>query len=187
LDPLAPGRRTGYAIDALAAREYEAAIREAEVALSLEGQLTWPREIIGQSLLLLGRADECAENNLRSHLAIWAICLREVGRVEEAEAAIDSTAALLRGGGETEVSDLALLRDLTAYHAWTGQVEEAVQWLEAVFRLSPFGLDYRVLVSGLFDRVLEDARFRSKLEELQQQAWDRVFRSSLTETPGSRG
>ena len=45
IDPLAPGRRVGFALDAIAARRYDLVVREAQRALALEPTLAVPRFI----------------------------------------------------------------------------------------------------------------------------------------------
>lgn len=181
LDPVAPGRRTGFALDALAAREYGRALTEAGVALTLQPSLLWPRQIAGTALLLSGRAPECVESELVEPIpALRAMCLHEIGRVEEAERAIDSLAALVLSpqGFDPELSPARAIQDLAAYFAWTGETFEATRWLEVAFELSPFGLDHRILVSGLFDKAMADPGFSSRLLQLREQAWSRVLRES---------
>ncbi|MFH1764291.1 MAG: hypothetical protein ABIF09_08875 [Gemmatimonadota bacterium] len=181
LDPVAPGRRTGFALDALAAQEYGRAITEAERALTLEPSLLWPRQIAGTALLLSGRAQECVDSELVEPVpALRALCLYEIGRVEEAEGVIDSLTALVRSprGLGPEVSLARMIQDLAGYFAWTGEISEATRWLEEAYEASPFGVDYRFLVSGLFDKAMGDPGFSSRLSQLREQAWSRVFRGS---------
>ena len=175
LDPIAPGRRVGYSASAVAARRYELAWQQNQRAIQLQPGIAGPVEFgrVG-ILLLLGRADECGTLDV-SLTALEAMCLHEVGRVEEAEAMIDAvvvSAGLSNRAAHAEA--------LVSYYAWTGQVQEALRWLERTLELVPatttlFGLD-----GGQWDPVLDiDGELvRTEIERLVGKAYARVLRES---------
>ncbi len=172
LDPLAAGRRVGFAVNALAAREYEEARREASTARALAPALGLPRALEARALLLLGRPDDCLELDLSPFPAMEAICVHEAGREAEARNRIDALAAGFLEGSVGQSAGLA--RDLATYHAWTGQSEEALRWTERAFALSPDGVDFRHVQSGLFDRVLSEPTFAAGWDRLKEETWSRV-------------
>lgn len=176
LDPLAPGRRNGFAVDALGARRYGVAIREADQALLLAPELAYPRVVKAMALLLQGRADACLEVDLENRRGIHAACLHELGRVDEARAVADSLEGVLEGRpeGRHPLADLATIEDLSMYYAWTGAADPALQWLRRAFEHSPNGLDFRFYASGVFDRVRRESGFEEEVAELRAEAWRKV-------------
>ena len=50
------------------------------------------------------------------------------------------------------------------YYAWVGDVDESLHWYE----VAPRVVWPRMLRSGLFDRVRDDARFRAGIERLTE-------------------
>ncbi|HUH13133.1 MAG TPA: hypothetical protein VMK65_08480, partial [Longimicrobiales bacterium] len=174
LDPVAPGRRLGYALDALGSRRYDDALDAARWALELEPDLTRPRATAALALILLGRAGECLEMELGQYAALRAICLREAGQARQAETLIDSLAALGRAGGAVSPSHMA------AYHAHTGDPGRALEWVERAFARAPDGVDYRMVQSGIFDPVRQDRRLTRRIAELREGVWRRVEREART-------
>jgi TolB-like protein len=176
LDPIAPGRRVGFALDAMAARESELALEEAQNALAPQPSLALPSAIAAYAHLLLGRAEECLEQDLARMPAVRAACLHTVGRGEERPAAIDSLARLARSSGP-EMSAIArsgLAEDLAIYFAWIGDSEASLDWHERAFALSPNGVDFRLYDSGLFDRVRQTPGYDERVAEIWRAAWARV-------------
>src|SRR5947208_513592 len=53
---------------------------------------------------------------------------------------------------------------LGMYYAWVGDVDESLHWYE----VAPRVVWPRMLRSGLFDRVRDDARFRAGIERLTE-------------------
>jgi serine/threonine-protein kinase len=176
LDPIAPGRRVGFALDAMAARELELALEEARNALALQPSLTLPHAIAAYSQLLLGRAEDCLEQDLAGTPAVRAACSYTAGRGEESAGSIDSLAALARDSGP-EMSVIArsgLAEDLAIYFAWIGDSEASLEWHELAFDLSPNGVDFRLYDSGLFDRVRQTPGHDARVAGIWSAAWARV-------------
>ena len=180
LDPIAPGRRNGFALDALGGRHYDLALREARRALSLEPQLQLPKALEAISLLLLGEAEECLDLELGPRAGVRALCLHTLGRAEEAEALIDSLSAGVVGNSATDekLNDVVLVGEVASYYAWVGDVERAIDWLGRAYELSPSGLDFRIVYSGIFDPVRADPSFAGAWERLREEIWQRVREAS---------
>ncbi len=180
LDPLAPGRRTGFAFDALAARRHDLAAFEAQQALTLEPTLTVPKTLGALAHLLMDQPEQCAELARGGSPAVMAMCLHSQGETVEAARIVDSIrTAVEEGIRTTETSQRAIwipFRDLATYHAWTGDVERALSWLDRAFARSPNAVDFRIIESGIFDKVLADTRFRTGLENIRREVRNRVQR-----------
>ena len=176
LDPVAPGRRNGYALDALGARRYEDARREAHRSLVIQPGLSLPRALEAMALLLLERPVECLEVDLEIYPATRALCLHSIGREADATAVVDSIAARMdRGEGLSPTLDPApIYADLATYYAWVGNLEQTLRWTDRAYEASPFGVDYRYIQSALFDRVRDDPRFRELTQDRRQAVWRRV-------------
>jgi TolB-like protein/Tfp pilus assembly protein PilF len=166
LDPIAPGRDAGMGYNALAAGELEVALSAVDRAAVLEPDLLAPRIVRALALVLLDRADECLDLDLGPYDAIRAICLREAGQA----GAADSLIARVR---ESDGPRNAVLH-VASYFAWTGDAEEALNALARAYDNSPHGLDYRVVASGVFGPIREDAAFAEGLAYLRQDVWSRV-------------
>ena len=175
LDPIAPGRRVGFAIDALGARRYDLVLREARAALAIEPSLAIPRAWEGLALLLLGQPDRCLELGLEAFAGIRAMCLHAAGRTTEAERMIRASIEDFGDGAGTETVDAATIaEDVATYFAWTGDRDRAFRWLERAFEQSPDGVDFRYVQSGLFDRIRGDPAFQRRFEALRTAGWERV-------------
>jgi TolB-like protein len=181
LDPLSPARRTGLAYEALRAREYELAIDEARYARRMSSEVMLPRSIQALALLLSGRADECLELDLGPHAGLRAICLHDLGLIEQAEAITDSLRAALRAGEQVhpEFTNVIPAGDLAAYLAWTGSPGRAMHWIYRAYSMSPSGVDPRVLNSGVFENVLTNGSMRREVSGIQERIWARVQREVL--------
>ena len=161
LDPLAPGFHLSFSNAALVARRYDLALREARRAGVLEtAPLPLRIRFEGLALLLLGQPDECVALDLGSQSHVKAMCLEALGRHGEAAAIVDSLAAAVRAGG----ASWAAPEGLGMYYAWVGDVDASLHWYEAAPRV----VWPRMLRSGLFDRVRDDARFRAGLDRLTE-------------------
>jgi len=161
LDPLAPGFHLSFSNAALVVRRYDVALREARRAGVLEtAPLPLRIRFEGLALLLLGRAWECLALDLRSQPYLKAMCLEGLGRHREAAAIADSLAAAIRAGR----AGWAVPEGLGMYYAWVGDVDESLHWYE----VAPRVVWPRMLRSGLFDRVRDDARFRAGIERLTE-------------------
>ena len=176
LDPLAPGRRLGFAIDALVAGRYDLALQETRRATALQPDLFLPKVYEAVALLLLDRPEDCVMLDLGPRTAIDAMCLHSLGRVEEASAAIRALTADLEGGEEDELltGRAAVLADLGTYYAWIGDADASLEWIERAFEFSPSALDWRWYRLPLFDKVREDPKFQTRLQRLRETAWSRV-------------
>jgi TolB-like protein len=186
LDPLSPARRTGVAYEALRARDYDRAIREARAASSLSAEVILPRSIQALALLLSGRAEECLELDLGPHVGLRAICLHDTGRIDQAVVITDSLKAVLQSGGVAHpgFTNVIAAGDLAAYLSWTGAPERAMPWIHRAFALSPSGIDSRVLDSGVFEAVLANSQRRREVSEIRDRIWTRVQREVEDARPG---
>jgi serine/threonine protein kinase/tetratricopeptide (TPR) repeat protein len=181
LDPLAPGVRSAFSSVALAARRYNVAAQEAERVLALEPSLMRAHELQGLSNLLLGHAARCATLRRGPYVGVQAMCLYSLGRVREAAQIADSLRASFTAGtlGDSMFSPVIAAQGLAEYYAWTGNSEESLAWLERAYALSPVGGEYRVIASGLYDKVLNDPRFQAGLQRIHTRIYARVQRARL--------
>jgi serine/threonine-protein kinase len=175
LDPLALGTRITLSSLGLAARRYVVAEREAARTTALEPSLTRVSALQGLGNLLSGRPDRCAALPLGPYVGVRALCLHSLGRVREASQIADSLRARFTAGtrGDSVVNPVLAAWGLADYYAWTGNAEESLAWLERAYGISPLGED-PLIASGLYDKVLDDPRFKSGLQRLRAQVWDRV-------------
>jgi tetratricopeptide (TPR) repeat protein len=180
LDPVSPARRTGLAYEALRARDYGLAIREARTARSLNAEVILPRSIQALALLLSGRAEECLDLDLGPHAGLRAMCLHDVGRISQAEAITDSLRLGLRSGRHLHpgFTNVIAVGDLAAYQAWIGAPDLAMPWIHRAYALSPSGIDPRVLNSGVFESVLANPQMRREVSGIQDRIWARVQRET---------
>jgi hypothetical protein len=109
---------------------------------------------------------ECLDVDLGPYDAIRAICLREMAQAEAADSLI---ARVLESDGPRN----AVLH-VASYFAWTGDAEKTLAALARAYDDSPHGLDYRVVASGVFDPIREEAVFVEGLESLRRDVWSRV-------------
>ncbi len=176
LDPLSPARRTGLAYEALRARDYGLAIDQARTARSMGEEVILPRAIQALALLLSGRAEECLDVDLGPHAGIRAMCLHDLGRVEQAETIIDSLRATVQAGVQAhpDFTNAIPAGDLAAYLSWTGSPAQALPWVYRAYALSPSGIDPRVLESGVFGNLLADGQMRREVAEIRDRIWGRV-------------
>jgi tetratricopeptide (TPR) repeat protein len=178
LDPLAPGVRTGYASVAFAARRYDVAERQAARAAALEPSLTYAYGLQAIGRLLSGHAESCLAVNLGPYVGPRAMCLHALGRVREAAQLADSLRAAISTGAavDSTFSPVLATRGLAEYFAWIGRVEESVAWMRRGFALSPLGEDFRLVASGVYDKVRADPRFQASLERARIFTYERVQR-----------
>jgi len=176
LDPIAPGRRVGIALDAFAAREHQVALEEARGALAVQPGLVLPNVIAAYALLLLRRPAECLELDLPAESLPRAACLYAVGQEEAAAAIVTRASEAARGGGPA-LSDVAradLAEGLAIYYARVGDADATLEWHDLAFSLSPDGVDFRLYQGGLFDEVRRTAGFEERVEDTWRSAWATV-------------
>jgi serine/threonine-protein kinase len=179
LDPLSPARRLSLAYAAFPLGQYDVVIEEARRATELEPELTTSRALEGRALLLSGQAQDCVTIELGPHEGVRAACLWSLGRRGEAQAIVDSLTRFVRTGHVDSVyTDVVRVEDLACYYAWVGDRERALQWLAEAYRLSPIGVDHRVLQSALFDRVRRDPDAKRRMDQLTSEIWPRVQASA---------
>lgn len=166
LDPIAPGRDSGLGYNALAAGDIELALNAAQRASVLQPDLLAPRIIQAFALVLSSRSEDCVDLDLGSYEAVRAICLHSSGEAQEA-------ASLIRDVMETEGPRNARLH-VASYLAWIGDARGAAEALGQAYEDSPHGLDYRVIASGIFDPVRDDAALRAELERIETEVWERA-------------
>jgi eukaryotic-like serine/threonine-protein kinase len=176
LDPVAPGRRMGFAISALNFGDPAVALREARRAIQMEPTLLPPRAAEALALLLLDRPAECAELNLDPYVAIRALCFHTLGRRDDAKRLIDSltarvNAATRRGG---PFSDVVLGANLALYFAWTGDVDATLTWLRRAATITTAAAPFLYINSKVFDPVRTDPKFQAGLEQLKKETWQKV-------------
>jgi tetratricopeptide (TPR) repeat protein len=131
--------------------------------------------------LLSGNADRCAALSLGPYIGVRALCLHSLGRVREAAQIADSLRAAFTAGtvGDSNFSPVIAARGVAEYYAWTGNADQALAWLERAYAISPEGEDFRVIASGLYDKVRNDPRFQTGLQRIHTQIYDRVRRARL--------
>jgi serine/threonine-protein kinase len=185
LDPFSSGRHIAVAIWALQMRRYELAIAEAAAAGALEPALVLPQAVAARALLLSGDAARCLEFDLGPHAVIRAMCLRALGRAQEAKAIADSVAREVTADSlrDTLFSDVARVEDLASYHAMAGDVPFTISWVKRAYDLSPSGIDSWVLESALFDRVRDHPMFVSAVHVIRSRIWGRVRSESSGTIP----
>jgi len=176
LDPFSPARWLSLVYAAFPLGDYDVVIDAARRASELEPELTISRAMEGRAMLLSGRAEECAALDLGPHEGVRAACLESLGRHAEAKAIVDSLERVVHNGGEPEAvyTDVVRVEDLACYYAWMGDTEPALRWLAEAYRLSPIGVERRVLESALFDPVRRDPAAAARIDEITHAIWPRV-------------
>jgi len=169
LDPLAPGRRTGFAGNALILDRYELALREADRALALTPDLPVAEATRAIALLMLGRADECVSLQLGPFEGLRALCLHESGEIVEASALVDSLSGTVRAGTFPDsIHGLANpAASIGTYYGWIGDAEASLAWFERSVALSPATVLFWGLESDLLVRFPRDAAFWAGIERLR--------------------
>lgn len=168
LDPLAPGHHDFRAVSLNLVGRYEEAILEARTAQALEPRFLNPRRQESRALLLLGRYDDCAAMDLGPYLAIRAMCLHSAGASDEAGAIVASLAAAIDANAPNlQLHAGALAGDLAEYHAWIGDLEGTLHWLERSAQLSPIH-QFLVTEMGTYERVRSEPRFQAELVRIRQ-------------------
>jgi serine/threonine-protein kinase len=169
LDPLAPGRRTGFAGNALILDRYELALREADRALALAPDLPVAKATRAIALLVLGRADECVSLQLGPFEGLRALCLHESGEIVEASALVDSlSGTVLAGTFPDSIHGLANpAASIATYYGWIGDAEASLAWFERSVALSPATVIFWGLESDLLVKFPRDAAFWAGIERLR--------------------
>ena len=144
-------------------------------------QLTVPRTLGAFAHLLMDQPERCAELARGGSPAVMAMCLYSQGETADAARIVDSIRTAVEEGvtPAAQTSTRAIwipFRDLATYYAWIGDVERALSWLDRAFARSPNAVDFRIIESGIFDKVLADTRFRTGLENIRREVQNRVQR-----------
>ena len=178
LDPLAPGRRIGFALDALMAGQYHVAVFQSQQALTLAPSLPLPNTLAAYAELLLGNPENCVDWAIDGSPAVLAMCRYSLGQETEAQRTMDSIQAAIESSGVGSSDRAAWIpyRDLATYYAWAGDADRALVWLERAFAISPNGVDYRILNSAVYDGARRDPAFQRELNRLLREATDRLRR-----------
>jgi TolB-like protein len=179
LDPMGAGRQIAVAYLSLQLGHYDRAIEAAVVAQNLEPELMLSRAIQARALLLNGQAEACAELDLGPHEALHATCLWESGQTAEAERIIGEVERLTLDNQSVHPDFTPVLQaeDLAVHHAWTGNPDETLRWIEKAYDMSPTGLEVRVWESALFDRVRD--QLEDDVNALRAGLYEKVFRTTL--------
>jgi TolB-like protein/tetratricopeptide (TPR) repeat protein len=184
LDPFSPARWLSLAYAAFPLGQYDVVIDAAQRASELEPELTISRAMAGRAMLLSGRLDDCAVLELGPHEGVRAACLEALGRHAEALAIIDSIERVVRAGGQagSVYTDVVRVEDLACYYAWVGDADRAVAWLREAYRLSPLGVERRVLESAIFERLRRDPAVAERIADITSRIWPQV--KSRNPSPG---
>ena len=179
LDPLAPGIRIAAANLALTAGRHAAARQEADRTLALEPGLLRARELQAMSDILSHAFDRCLALDLGPYSSAHAMCAYSLGRVREAEQAVDSLRAAFAAGSrpDADFSPVVLARSLSEYYGWTGNAEQSLLWLERAYAISPEGGDLHLIATGLYGKVRDDPRFKAGWQRIRTQIHERVQRA----------
>ena len=139
------------------------------------------REHLALGDLLSGNLDRCATLGLGPYVAVRAMCLHSLGRLEQATRIADSLVAAFTAAtaAESIFSPVLVARGLAEYYAWTGNAVESLAWLERAYAISPEGEEFYVTASGIYDKVRNDPHFKAGLERVRTQIYDRVRRARL--------
>jgi len=178
IDPLAPGRRNGAALDGLGARRYEFAATAAQQALALEPTLTVPRFLQALAHLLARRLDDCLNVLGNAFPGVRAMCQHSQGDEAAAIQVVDSLKSTVGSGSEPQNhEEMVLYRDISMFYAWIGNAEESLSWLERAFSWSHNAIQFEVMNSGVFDRVSEDSVFQAGLEGMRERIRERLLQA----------
>ena len=176
IDPLAPGRRMGTAMNGLSSRRYDVVIREAQGALALQPTVDVSRFYEALAYLLTRRFDDCLNVLGDTFPGLRAMCQHSRGNEAEAMQIIDSLKSALGSASEPRnQAEMVLYRDIALFYAWVGNVGEALSWFEPAFAWSHNAVQFEVMKSGIFDRVSEDPEFQSSLERIHTRARERLL------------
>jgi tetratricopeptide (TPR) repeat protein len=176
LDPLAPGRRVGFAANTFFAGRWDLALREADRALALAPDLWMAEALKTLSLLIMNQPGQCAQSDVGPYGGLTAMCLHAQGEVAQASAMIDSLSnAVLSEAYLDSTHGLAnVAASVATYHAWVGNASESLAWFERSTSLSPTTILFWTLPSGTSERVRSDQDFWAGIETLRQEARSRV-------------
>jgi len=178
IDPLAPGRRNGAALDGLGARRYEFAATAAQQALALEPTLTVPRFLQALAHLLARRLDDCLNVLGNAFPGVRAMCQHSQGDEAAAIQVVDSLRSTVGSGSEPQNhEEMVLYRDISMFYAWIGNADESLSWLERAFSWSHNAIQFEVMNSGVFDRVSEDPTFQAGLEGMRERIRERLLQA----------
>ncbi len=180
LDPLAAGRHIAVASLSIQLGRYDDAIRAGGMATELEPELAMGRALVARAQFLRGRPELCALMDLGPHAVIRATCLQELGEEEEALAIVDSVTAELESSARVDstFTDVLRMEDLAAFHAWTGNEDRALEWIDRAFQHSPAGFERRLYESALFDPVRSRPGFTEAADRLFQGRYRSVQREA---------
>ena len=178
IDPLAPGRRNGAALDGLGARRYDFAATAAQQALALEPTLAVPRFLQALAHLLARRLDDCLNVLGDAFPGVRAMCQHSRGDETTAMQVVDSLKNALGPGNEPQNhEEMVLYRDISMFYGWIGDPDESLAWLERAFSWSHNAIQFEVMNSGVFDRVTDDQDFRSGLERIRTRIRERLLQA----------
>jgi tetratricopeptide (TPR) repeat protein len=107
---------------------------------------------------------------------VRALCLHQLGRLEGARAMVEEAGTRLMSSGiaDTDYLPDLVAQDLASYYGLLGDAPEAARWVTEAFKLSPAGVDERLLGSALFDAVRENSDYADALAEAQALARTQV-------------
>lgn len=177
LDPLAPGHHDFRAMSLILAGRPEEALREARLARALAPDFPNPIRQETRALLLLGRFHECASHDVGPYLPLRAMCLHSLGRSGEAREIIDEAARAFHDPeSDAPRHPAGIAADVAEYHAWIGDIDGAIQWLDRSVASSPM-MQFLVHWTATYDRVRDDAVFAERFDQIRETIRRRVAAS----------
>ncbi len=171
------GKRFALAMYSLAARHYDRAIINAKKARELRPDVPSVTQIeLWAHVLGPGPdPDACTAVPAGPYLGAKALCLELNGRDVEAKAVRDSLEMTLtsRAPADSSLDRAVTYAELAAYDAHHGNAERTRRWIRSAFSTSPFGIDYRMMQSGMFEPWAI-----AYADSLRRDGWQRVIAMS---------
>lgn len=176
LDPLSPARQIAMATVAFEAERYEQAIAASRIATAHEPRIIYGRAIEARSQILSGQPQQCTDMLLRPYRALRAICLAAADRREEADLLVNQILSEIENGEirVTGYTEVITYEDLATYYAFIGDASRSLEFIRKSFDSSPAGIEFRLLDSGLFDRVRNNHEFNSAVATIKAGLFQKV-------------
>ena len=93
---------------------------------------------------------------------------------------VDSLKSTLSSVAEpSDHAEMVSYRDIATFYAWVGDVDEALAWMDRAFTWSHNAVEFRVLASGVFDKVRDDPRFQTGLQQIRNRMGERLIQVGM--------